>query len=279
MDAGKDAVDPREREQKQRNDEKPGALHDADVQLAVVGKGPGAEAHAASLEPAVHDGGEDRPAETERLTSVQRDGKGRGPGQKQLPDPCGDVGQLAQPQPVQKLLDRRIKGRVADGRVVAAAVAFAPAVVVCGRAYHRGKSRARLAKRRRRPNRSDRVGRSRRHGARQRIRAWTSRSQPHPQCCGSAAKREDAGNPHRNPLCSDAERFRELLWEGHRRTDLIRFDRFTSSSFLWTYKGGDNYNGQGFSDHMKIFAIPSTELASNPELHQNPGYGTSAAAE
>jgi len=76
-----------------------------------------------------------------------------------------------------------------------------------------------------------------------------------------------------------AERFRELLWEGHRRTDLIRFDRFTSSSFLWTYKGGDNYNGQGFSDHMKIFAIPSTELASNPELHQNPGYGTSAAAE
>ena len=76
---GRMPVDPCKREQKQRNDEKPGALHDADVQLAVVGKGPGAEAHAASLEPAVHDGGEDRPAETERLTSVQRDGKGRGP--------------------------------------------------------------------------------------------------------------------------------------------------------------------------------------------------------
>ena len=71
-----------------------------------------------------------------------------------------------------------------------------------------------------------------------------------------------------------AERFRELLWEGHRRTDLIRYGLFSSSSFLWTYKGGDNYNGQGFDSHLNIFAIPSTELAANPELHQNPGYAT-----
>ncbi len=71
-----------------------------------------------------------------------------------------------------------------------------------------------------------------------------------------------------------AERFRELLWEGHRRTDLIRLGKFSSSSFLWTYKGGDNYNGQGFDSHLEIFAIPSTELAANPELHQNPGYAT-----
>lgn len=76
-----------------------------------------------------------------------------------------------------------------------------------------------------------------------------------------------------------AERFRELLWEGHRRTDLIRFGRFNSGSYLWTYKGGDNYTGQGFDSHMNIFAIPSTELASNPELHQNPGYGTASATE
>ncbi len=69
-----------------------------------------------------------------------------------------------------------------------------------------------------------------------------------------------------------AERARELMWEGHRRTDLIRYGKFTSSSFLWTYKGGI-FTGQGFSDHMKIFAIPASELASNPELHQNPGYG------
>ena len=69
------------------------------------------------------------------------------------------------------------------------------------------------------------------------------------------------------------ERFRELLWEGHRRTDLIRLGKFSSSSFLWTYKGG-NYTGQGFDEHLEIFAIPATELAANPELHQNPGYAT-----
>lgn len=60
--------------------------------------------------------------------------------------------------------------------------------------------------------------------------------------------------------------------EGHRRTDLIRYGKFTTPSFLWTYKGG-TFTGQGFDDYMKIFAIPSSELASNPELHQNPGYG------
>lgn len=74
------------------------------------------------------------------------------------------------------------------------------------------------------------------------------------------------------------ERARELMWEGHRRTDLIRYGKFTSSSFLWTYKGG-SFSGQGFDDHMKIFAIPASELASNPELHQTPGYGAGTSTE
>lgn len=69
-----------------------------------------------------------------------------------------------------------------------------------------------------------------------------------------------------------AERARELFWEGHRRTDLIRWGLFNSGSFLWPFKGGP-YAGQGFDAHLNIFAIPASELASNTELVQNPGYG------
>ncbi|NHX22016.1 RagB/SusD family nutrient uptake outer membrane protein, partial [Escherichia coli] len=34
------------------------------------------------------------------------------------------------------------------------------------------------------------------------------------------------------------ERARELAWEGTRRTDLIRFGKFTSGAYLWPWKGG-----------------------------------------
>ena len=39
------------------------------------------------------------------------------------------------------------------------------------------------------------------------------------------------------------------------------------------FSGNDFRHRITFDDYMKIFAIPSSELASNPELHQNPGYG------
>ncbi|HEY0304231.1 MAG TPA: RagB/SusD family nutrient uptake outer membrane protein, partial [Longimicrobiales bacterium] len=35
-----------------------------------------------------------------------------------------------------------------------------------------------------------------------------------------------------------AERARELLWEAHRRTDLIRYGRFTGANYIWAWKGG-----------------------------------------
>ena len=68
-----------------------------------------------------------------------------------------------------------------------------------------------------------------------------------------------------------AERARELMWEGHRRTDLVRYGLYTGDTYLWTFKGGSP-QGQAFEDYMYIFPIPASEMASNPMLVQNDGY-------
>ena len=69
-----------------------------------------------------------------------------------------------------------------------------------------------------------------------------------------------------------AERARELMWEAHRRTDLIRLGLYETDEYLWPYKGGDNFSGQAFQAYKKIFPLPPTELATNKSLKQNPGY-------
>ena len=70
------------------------------------------------------------------------------------------------------------------------------------------------------------------------------------------------------------ERARELYWEGHRRTDLIRYGLYHSDKMLWPYKGTDAFKGVAFEQYMNVFAIPPTELAANGELYQNFGYPT-----
>ena len=67
------------------------------------------------------------------------------------------------------------------------------------------------------------------------------------------------------------ERARELYWECHRRTDLIRYGLLTSSSYVWEWKGGVQA-GRGVSTHFNIYPLPASDLNANTNLKQNPGY-------
>lgn len=67
------------------------------------------------------------------------------------------------------------------------------------------------------------------------------------------------------------ERARELYWEGHRRTDLIRYGQFTGSNYVWAWKG-DQQAGASTSEHYRLFPIPSADINSNSNLSQNDGY-------
>lgn len=67
------------------------------------------------------------------------------------------------------------------------------------------------------------------------------------------------------------ERSRELHWEGHRRQDLIRFNKFTGGVYNWAWKGNGSA-GISIPQHLKLFPIPEASLASNQNLTQNPGY-------
>ncbi|MCG8476679.1 MAG: RagB/SusD family nutrient uptake outer membrane protein [Cytophagales bacterium] len=86
------------------------------------------------------------------------------------------------------------------------------------------------------------------------------------------------GNANHGILVSDLtndlildERARELYWEGYRRTDLIRHNKFTGGDYVWPWKGGVKA-GKPTSDYMKLFPIPTSDLGANPNLVQNPGY-------
>ncbi|MGZ3819830.1 MAG: RagB/SusD family nutrient uptake outer membrane protein, partial [Mucilaginibacter sp.] len=66
-------------------------------------------------------------------------------------------------------------------------------------------------------------------------------------------------------------RARELFWEGFRRTDLVRYGLFTSSSYVWPFKGGAK-TGTGVADFRNLYPIPDNDRAVNPNLKQNSGY-------
>ena len=68
------------------------------------------------------------------------------------------------------------------------------------------------------------------------------------------------------------ERAREFFFEGQRRTDLIRFNKFGGTTgYTWDWKGGVAA-GADFSADFNIFPIPNSDLNANPNLKQNSGY-------
>lgn len=67
------------------------------------------------------------------------------------------------------------------------------------------------------------------------------------------------------------ERGRELGWEMTRRTDLVRFGKFTSGAYLWPWKGGIK-EGKAVEEFRNLFPIPAKDIVANPNLVQNPGY-------
>lgn len=67
------------------------------------------------------------------------------------------------------------------------------------------------------------------------------------------------------------ERARELYWEGLRRTDLIRYGKFTGGSYLWSFKGGAA-SGVAVPDYRNLYPIPQDARTANDNLTQNTGY-------
>lgn len=85
---------------------------------------------------------------------------------------------------------------------------------------------------------------------------------------------DDFGNITESDLTLDFildERARELYWEGTRRTDLIRFGKFTGSDYVWAWKGGVK-EGKGVDDKYNIFPLAAADVNANPNLIQNSGY-------
>lgn len=64
------------------------------------------------------------------------------------------------------------------------------------------------------------------------------------------------------------ERNRELYWEGHRRSDMIRLGFYTGNTYLWKWKGGV-YEGTPIPDTRNLMPIPPQFVST---LGQNPGY-------
>lgn len=67
------------------------------------------------------------------------------------------------------------------------------------------------------------------------------------------------------------ERARELGWEAHRRTDLIRYGLFTGGDYVWEWKG-NTQQGRATNIKYDLYPLPDADVNGNPNLEQNPNY-------
>lgn len=69
-----------------------------------------------------------------------------------------------------------------------------------------------------------------------------------------------------------AERCRELHWELTRRSDLVRFGKFTGpDQMLWSWKG-NVLEGNNIDARYNLMPIPANVISAQPDFKQNPGY-------
>lgn len=64
---------------------------------------------------------------------------------------------------------------------------------------------------------------------------------------------------------------REFYWEGHRRSDLVRFGKLVSGDYLWTWKGASK-EGKAVATKFNTLPIPSSDINANPNLKQVNGW-------
>ena len=67
------------------------------------------------------------------------------------------------------------------------------------------------------------------------------------------------------------ERSKELYWEGQRRTDLVRYNYFTTGDYLWPFKGNSPV-GTSVGNYRNVYPLPNNVISVNPNLSQNQGY-------
>ncbi|MBP5676315.1 MAG: RagB/SusD family nutrient uptake outer membrane protein [Bacteroidales bacterium] len=95
---------------------------------------------------------------------------------------------------------------------------------------------------------------------------------------GYKAVRARAGLAQTAPASLDElldERARELYQECWRRSDLIRFGKFTSG-YNWQWKGNVK-EGKDVDKGRELFPIPDSDLLANTKLQQNEYYRTNTA--